>query len=115
VGTDHRERLQEIATKSAEIESHLAGLRTRFEKERDLVTTIRDLRSQLESAGSQNGNAVARTEIPESRPMQLRPAPAATAPTGGVVTATSTSATATAVEEAAKPVDVAAVRGNSPG
>src|SRR5580693_3984261 len=34
-GTDHRERLQEIASKSAEIESHLAGLRTRFEKERD--------------------------------------------------------------------------------
>ena len=35
-------RLQEIATKSSEIESRLAGLRTRFEKERDLVTTIRD-------------------------------------------------------------------------
>src|ERR1700691_3460795 len=66
VGTDHRERLQEIATKSAEIESHLAGLRTRFEKESGLVTTIRDLRSQLENAvASQNGNvAAARTEIP---------------------------------------------------
>src|ERR1700685_1966884 len=65
VGTDHRERLQEIATKSAEIESHLAGLRTRFQKESGLVTTIRDLRSQLESAAaSQNGNAAARTEIP---------------------------------------------------
>src|ERR1700728_201954 len=66
VGTDHRERLQEIATKSAEIESHLAGLRTRVQKESGLVTTIRDLRSQLESAAaSQNGKAaVARTEIP---------------------------------------------------
>src|ERR1700678_962628 len=66
VGTDHRERLQEIATKSAEVESRLAGLRTRFEKESGLVTTIRDLRSQLESAAaSQNANAaVARTEIP---------------------------------------------------
>src|ERR1700690_1355440 len=58
VGTDHRERLEEIATKSAEIESRLAGLRTRFEKESVLVTTIRDLRSQLENAAaSQNGYA----------------------------------------------------------
>ena len=106
VGTDHRERLQDIATKSAEIESRLAGLRTRFEKERDLVTTIRDLRSQLESAaGSQNGNAVARAEIPGVATDASATAPAATAPASA-----SASATATAVEEAAKPVDVAAVR-----
>jgi type VI secretion system protein VasG len=109
VGTDHRERLQEIATKSAEIESRLAGLRTRFEKERDLVTTIRDFRSQLESAGSQNGNAVARTEIPGVASDATASAPAATAP--ATAASSSTSATATAVEEAAKPVDVPAVRG----
>jgi len=54
VGVDHRERLGEIAVQKAEIESRLAGLRARFEKERELVTRIRDLRSQLEfaSAGS---------------------------------------------------------------
>ena len=51
VGADHRERLEEIATKSAEIESRLARLRTRFEKERDLVTTIRDLRTQTGRRG----------------------------------------------------------------
>ena len=106
VGTDHRERLQDIATKSAEIESRLAGLRTRFEKERDLVTTIRDLRSQLESAaGSQTGNAVARAEIPGVASDAGATAAAATAPASAAA-----SATATAVEEAAKPVDVAAVR-----
>jgi type VI secretion system protein VasG len=108
VGADHRERLQEIATKSAEIESHLAGLRTRFQKESGLVTTIRDLRSQLESAAaSQNGNAVARTEIPgvATEVSVATPAAAATAPE-----AAASSATATAVEEAPKPVDVAAVR-----
>ena len=106
VGTDHRERLQDIATKSAEIESRLAGLRTRFEKERDLVTTIRDLRTQLESAaGSQNGKAVARAEIPGVASDAGGAAPAATAPAAAL-----SSATATAVEEAAKPVDVAAVR-----
>jgi len=109
VGTDHRERLQEIAAKSAEIESRLAGLRTRFEKERDLVTTIRDLRSQLESAATtQNGNAaVARTEIPGVATDASAPAPAATAAAPAAATS---STTATAVEEAPKPVDVAAVR-----
>jgi type VI secretion system protein VasG len=107
VGTDHRERLQEIATKSAEIESRLAGLRTRFEKERDLVTTIRDLRSQLEGAATTlNGNAaVARTEIPGVATDASAPAATAAAPA-----AATSSATATAVEEAPKPVDVAAVR-----
>ena len=58
VGADHRERLEEIATKSAEIESHLSALRTRFDKERDLVTTIRDLRSQLEASVAQRGNCL---------------------------------------------------------
>jgi type VI secretion system protein VasG len=99
VGTDHRERLQEIATKSAEIE----------EKESGLVTTIRDLRSQLESAATtQNGNAaVARTEIPGVATEASAPAPAATVAAPAAATS---SATATAVEEAPKPVDVAAVR-----
>jgi len=106
VGADHRERLQEISTKSAEIESRLSGLRARFEKERDLVTTIRDFRSQLENAASQNGNAAtAQTEIPGVASDTAATAPAATAPA-----AAASSATATAVEEAAKPVDVAAVR-----
>jgi type VI secretion system protein VasG len=103
VGADHRERLQEIATKSTEIESRLAGLRTRFEKERDLVTTIRDLRSQLESAAaSENGNSSARSEIPGVT-ADRSTTPAATA-------SAAASSTATAVEEAPKPVDVAAVR-----
>jgi type VI secretion system protein VasG len=108
VGTDHRERLQEIATKSAEIESHLAGLRTRFQKESGLVTTIRDLRTQLESAAaSQNGNAAARTEIPGVATDASAATPVATA---AAAEAAASSATATAVEEASKPVDVAAVR-----
>src|SRR5579864_1095819 len=107
VGTDHRERLQEIATKSAEIESRLAGLRTRFEKERDLVTTIRDLRNRLEGAvASQNGKgAIGSPEIPGVVAEGNPAAPAATA------TATETaSATATAVEEAPKPVDTIELR-----
>jgi len=112
VGTDHRERLQEIATKSAEIESRLAGLRTRFEKESGLVTTIRDLRSQLESAAaSQNGNAaVARTEMPGAEIPGVATNASTPAATAAATEAASSSATATAVEEAPKSVDVAAVR-----
>src|SRR5271165_288 len=110
VGTDHVERLGEIANRKTDTERRLSGLRTRFEKERVLVTTIRDLRSQLESAGSQNGNAAARTEIPGVATDAGAPAPAATVPAAAASSATTSSATATAVEEAAKPVDVAAVR-----
>jgi type VI secretion system protein VasG len=107
VGTDHRERLEEIATKSAEIESRLSALRTRFDKERDLVTTIRDLRSQLEGSVAQKGNGKAPTDASEIRGVATGTASAAseTAPTTAAA-----SATATAVEEAPKGADVAAVR-----
>jgi type VI secretion system protein VasG len=103
-GSDHRERLQEIATKSAEIASRLSTLRIRFEKERDLVTTIRDLRNQLEGAvASQNGKGnIAAPEIPGVAAETASSAPAASA--------AAASATATAVEEAAKPVDPAELR-----
>ena len=108
VGADHRERLQEISLKSAEVESRLAGLRSRFEKESGLVTTIRDLRAQLESAASQNGNAAtARAEIPGVATDAGAAGPTSAVPSAA---ASASSATATAVEEAAKPVDVAAVR-----
>src|SRR5580704_3098366 len=114
VGTDHRERLEEIATKSAEIESRLAGLRTRFEKERDLVTSIRDLRTQLEGAvNSGNGKGAANAgaagngaEIPGVAADRAESVQAgATAPA-----AEASSATATAGEEAPKTLDVAALR-----
>jgi type VI secretion system protein VasG len=108
VGADHRERLQEISTKSAEVESRLAGLRSRFEKESGLVTTIRDLRAQLESAASQNGSgATARAEIPGVATDSGATGPTSVVPSAA---ASASSATATVVEEAAKPVDVAAVR-----
>ncbi len=106
-GADHRERLQDIATKSAEIDSRLSALRIRFEKERDLVTTILDLRSQLEGAvASQNGKGdMGAAEIPGVVADAASSAPVATA-----TAAEATSATATAVEEAPKPVDPAELR-----
>jgi type VI secretion system protein VasG len=105
-GADHRERLKEIAEKSADIDSRLSSLRIRFEKERDLVTTIRDLRSQLEGVVAfQNGKGGIGGATPEI------PGVAAEAPAAATtVAAESSSATATAVEEAAKPIDPAELR-----
>jgi type VI secretion system protein VasG len=105
-GADHRERLQEIATKSTEVQSRLAGLRTRFEKERDLVTTIRDLRSRLEgAAASQNGQGSMTAASPEI------PGVAAAMSSAPTATATATeSSTATAVEEPPKAVDPVELR-----
>jgi len=61
VGSDHRERLAHIAEKRAEITTGLTDLRARFDKERALVTRIRDLRAQLEGAvTSQTGSADSR-------------------------------------------------------
>src|SRR5579872_3312202 len=105
-GTDHEERLTQIIAQAASLKSRLMGLRTRFEKERALVTTIRDLRAQLEGAAAQNehGNTSGSTEIrgvaPEGASAAASPNPAAS----------SASATATAVEEPPKAVDLAAVR-----
>src|SRR5215472_184736 len=105
-GADHRDRLAEIAKKSADIDARLSTLRTRFEKERELVTTIRDLRNQLEGAvASQNGKGGIGAASPEI------PGVAADAPvTATAAAAEVSSATATAVEEAAKPVDPAELR-----
>ncbi len=48
VGADHRERLEAIAVRKADAEARLKSLEERFQKERDLVMKIRDLRMKLE-------------------------------------------------------------------
>ncbi|HEU5452000.1 MAG TPA: type VI secretion system ATPase TssH [Terriglobales bacterium] len=49
VGADHRERLQDIATQRQLLERNLSELRQRWDKVRDLVGKMRDLRTQLET------------------------------------------------------------------
>src|SRR5436190_21587125 len=48
LGADHSERLTEIAARKQLAEAQLESLRARWEKERDLVTRIREIRAKLE-------------------------------------------------------------------
>jgi len=50
VGADHQEKLGEIAAEKEKAEAKLAELQGRWEKERDLVAKIRDLRNKIETA-----------------------------------------------------------------
>ncbi|MDR3701690.1 MAG: type VI secretion system ATPase TssH [Candidatus Sulfopaludibacter sp.] len=71
-GADHTERLAEIAAKRTTTDTHLKELSGRWEKERDLVNRIREIRGQLEA-----GNAPAPPPPAEA----TASAPAATAGT----------------------------------
>ncbi len=61
VGANHTERLAQIVEQRAEVESRLAALKERFEKESALVGSIRNLRGQLEE-GTGDKDAL-RTEL----------------------------------------------------
>jgi type VI secretion system protein VasG len=49
LGADHSERMEGIAKVQASAEVRLAGLKERWEKERDLVNRIREVRGKLEA------------------------------------------------------------------
>ncbi|HLJ50221.1 MAG TPA: type VI secretion system ATPase TssH [Bryobacteraceae bacterium] len=59
VGADHAERLAQIAERKEETTKSLKSLEERFEKERDLVLKIRDLRTKLENDGAPAADAPA--------------------------------------------------------
>ena len=98
VGTDHCERLAEIESQSTEIQASLATLRSRFDQERTLVTSIRELRAQLEAAVAPEG-APARAGS-EMRGVATNGAQPAPEPSGSAV----------AVAPNAPAVDVSALR-----
>ncbi len=50
LGADHGERLEAIARRKAAAEGRMAELKARWEKERDLVNRIREVRGKLEEA-----------------------------------------------------------------
>jgi len=101
IGADHRERLEQIAKQKAEVEASLKTLRERWTKEHELVSKIRDLRTQLEAAVAGDGHGAA----PAAQPAPEAPAQAAAAASATPAAA----ATATAAAPALAP-DPAAMR-----
>jgi type VI secretion system protein VasG len=65
LGTDHAERLTAIAAQTVDTESRLAALKERWEKERDLVHSIRDIRGQIEKLSAEK-----KTDSPEMAPLR---------------------------------------------
>jgi type VI secretion system protein VasG len=62
-GADHTERLETIAAKKAAAEERLKGLNERFEKERDFVKKIREMRGKLEGELSSDDRGNVRQEL----------------------------------------------------
>jgi len=106
VGSDHRVRLEEIASKKSEVENSLANLRTRFDKEKTLVTRIRDLRAQLEGSISAHAEVTASGNGSGGHAANI----ATPAATSGDGMSASSPQMATAVAEAPPVADLSAAR-----
>jgi type VI secretion system protein VasG len=63
VGADHSERLGKIAGQKHAAEERLKALQARFDKERDLVMKIRDVRARLEGKASEDETAGLRSDL----------------------------------------------------
>ena len=101
LGADHSERLAAIAKKKAATETLLGELKARWEKERDLVNKIREIRAKLE--GEPQPAAVAQA-VPAT-------AAVATAAAGaGSAVASAAAAAAPTPVETAPPIDPEALR-----
>jgi len=72
VGVDHTERLETIGKQKAEVKGRLTAMRERWEKEKDFVSKIRDIRKKLE--GETAGEA---KTAPEQAPAAAAPASSA--------------------------------------
>ena len=81
VGVDHAERLANIEKQKAAIQATLVDLNARWEKERGLVTRIREIRGQLEAAMAVPPAAIASAAAAAAAaPAAAAPAVAAPAP-----------------------------------
>ena len=77
-GIDHKERLGELTAKKAAAEEKLVGLKAQWDKERELIGKIREVRSKLEElAAPQKKGADAKPAGPGAK--SAPPAPAAAA------------------------------------
>jgi type VI secretion system protein VasG len=90
LGADHGERLASIAKQREAAVALLAELTARWEKERDLVSKIREVRAKLE------GEPQPAAAAPAAAAPAVAAAPAAAAPAAAVATAAAATATAAA-------------------
>jgi len=79
VGTDHQEKLAEIAKEKTTAEEKLKILQDRWDKERELVAKIRELRTKLEAGHGKSAPAEAKPENAEAAPAVATETPAADA------------------------------------
>jgi type VI secretion system protein VasG len=97
VGADHSERLDQISKQRSAVQANLKSLQDRWDKERNLVVQIRDIRTQLEKGAA----ALAAQTVPHATGNGNEAAAAASA--GGTAVASAAVATAatatTAVQE----------------
>jgi type VI secretion system protein VasG len=103
VGADHSDRLAEIATNKSEAQNRLTALQERWEKERGLVSQMRDIRAKLEGGIAPSNGQPATAEASSSS----SDAPTAIGETSGAAAATAT-ATATAVQPEPAPEELRA-------
>ena len=68
LGTDHSERLAGLEEQKGQVEGKLAALKERWEKEKDLVNRIRELRGQIEAASGPVQTAAAQAASQPDRP-----------------------------------------------
>jgi type VI secretion system protein VasG len=92
VGVDHSERLEQIGKQKTDVQGRLSTLRGRWDKERDLVAQIRDIRTKLEG-----GAPLSSEPAPANVPAQSQDGPAS----GGNGASASSVATAVATPVAA--------------
>jgi type VI secretion system protein VasG len=111
VGADHSDALAEIAARKALVETRLAALRERFEKEAGLVARIREIREKIE------GGAAAPPPVAPLPVAGESAAPAAQAPGGDPAAAAPQPALDPATlraELASLDLELAALHGDSP-
>lgn len=82
VGTDHAERIQQIEAQHEKAKTKLDELTARFDKERDLVTRIREIRGKLEEAAGHKATGAPQAQQPAAEAKAAAAGAAATAVTG---------------------------------
>jgi type VI secretion system protein VasG len=100
-GTDHRERIEELKAARTAEEARLATLKTQWDKERQIIEQIREIRGQLEEQAMKLNAAVSENGQGDS----AKPAVAATAATA-VAPAASVSASNVSAAGASSATDV---------